>query len=277
VNDLEACVLLLEPEGVRADFHSDFKKFSQSMDVVLPDPRAQPYLPDLKRFGMILKAAKNRYREEQLNLAGCGEKVQKIIDEHIRSTNIKILVEPVSILSEKFQEALDSLKSEKSKASEMQHAIQHEISVKIDEDPVFYRSLKERLEEIIEMYTQNRIDLAEKIMRLKALYNEVRERPNLALKMGLNSAELAFFNLLKDTSHEIGIEDDREIVKFTYEVLEAIEPYVTLIDWHHKSDILRQIRKASKLVFHQKDIEKSKQSRLAHQIEELAKVHFPSK
>lgn len=277
VNDLEACIIVLEPESVRADFHNDFKKFSQSMDVVLPDPRAQPYLADLKRFGMILKAAKNRYREEQLNLAGCGEKVQKIIDEHIRSTNIKILVEPVSILSEKFQEALDSLKSEKSKASEMQHAIQHEISVKIDEDPVFYRSLKERLEEIIEMYIQNRIDLAEKIMRLKALYNEVRERPNLALKMGLNSAELAFFNLLKDASHEVGIEDDREIVKFTYEILEAIEQYVTLIDWIHKSDILRQIRKASKLVFHQKGIEKSKQSLLAHQIEELAKVHFPSK
>ena len=277
VNDLEACILALESESVRADFHSDFKKFSQSMDIVLPDPRAQPYLTDLKRFGMILKAAKNRYREEQLNLAGCGEKVQKIIDEHIRSTGIKILVEPVPILSEKFQEALDSLKSEKSIASEMQHAIQHEINVKIEEDPVFYRSLKERLEEIIEMYNENRINLAEKIKRLRALYNEIKERPNLAEKMGLNSAELAIFNLLKEDSIKAGIEDEREMVKFTYEVLEAIEPYVTLIDWQNKSDILRQIRKASKLVFHQKNIDKKRQNPLAHQIEELAKVHFPSR
>jgi len=59
--------------------------------------------------------------------------------------------------------------------------------------------------------------------------------------------------------------------------LEAIEQYVTLIDWQQKSDILRQIRRASKLVFHQKNIEMSKQNLLAHQIEELAKVHFPSK
>ncbi len=277
INDLEACILALESESDRADFHSDFKKFAQSMDVVLPDPRAQPYLTDLKRFGMILQAAKNRYREEQLNLAGCGKKVQKIIDEHIRSTGIKILVEPVPILSEKFQDALDSLKSEKSVASEMQHAIQHEISVKIDEDPVFYRSLKERLEEIIQMYNENRINLAEKIKRLRALYNEIKERPNLAEKMGLNSAELAIFNLLKEDSIKSGIEDEREIVKFTYEILEAIEPYVTLIDWQNKSDILRQIRKASKLVFHQKDIDKKRQNPLAHQIEELAKVHFPSR
>ena len=78
LNDLEACILQLEPESLRADFHSDFKKFAQSMDVVLPDPRAQPYLTDLKRFGMILRAAKNRFRPEQLDLAGCGKKVQNM-------------------------------------------------------------------------------------------------------------------------------------------------------------------------------------------------------
>jgi len=277
INDLEACILALESESIRADFHNDFKKFGQSMDVVLPDPRAQPYLTDLKRFGMILRAAKNRFREEILDLAGCGTKVQKIIDEHIRSTSIKILVEPVPILSEKFQEALDSLKSDKSKASEMQHAVQHEISVKIEEDPVFYRSLKERLEEIIDMYTQNRIDLAEKIKRLKALYNEIKERPNLAQKMGLNSAELAFFNLLKIDANKAGIEDEREIVKFTYELLEAIEKFINLIDWEHKSDNLRKIRKASKEVFRKKNIDENRKNPLAHQIEELAKVHFPSR
>ena len=127
------------------------------------------------------------------------------------------------------------------------------------------------------MYNENRINLAEKIKRLRALYNEIKERPNLAEKMGLNSAELAIFNLLKEDSIKAGIEDEREMVKFTYELLEAIEPYVTLIDWQHKSDILRQIRKSSKLVFHQKDIDKKRQNPLAHQIEELAKVHFPSK
>ncbi len=277
LNDLEICVLVLEPENVRADFHNEFKKFAQSMDVVLPDPRAQPYVTDLKRFGMILKAARNRYRVEQFDLVGCGAKVQKIIDEHIRSTGIKILVEPVAILSEKFQEALDNLKSDKSKASEMQHAIRHEISIKYEEDPVFYSSLKDRLEVIIEMYTQNRIDLAEKIKRLKTLYMQIKERPNLAEKMGLNSAELAFFNLLKEDSIKVGIEDEREIVKFTYEILEAIEPYVSLIDWQNKSDILRQIRKASKNIIDQKQIERKRKDLLAHQIEELAKVHFPSK
>ena len=269
--------MVLEPEDIRANFHDDFRKFAQSLDIVLPDPRGQPYLTDLKRFGMILRAAKNRFREEQLELVGCGDKVKKIIDEHIRSSGVKILVDPVPILSEKFQEILDGLKSPKSKASEMQHAIQHEITVKIGEDPVFYTSLKERLEEIIEMYTQNRIDLAEKIKRLKNLYNEIRTRPDIAELMGLNSAELAIFNTLKEDSKKAGIEDDREIVKFTYEILEAIEPFVTLIDWQHKSDILRRLRKASKNVFETKEIEKKKRDQLAHQIEELSKVHFPSK
>ncbi len=105
----------------------------------------------------------------------------------------------------------------------------------------------------------------------------MKERPNLAEKMGLNSAELAFFNLLKEDSNSAGIEDEREIVKLTYEILEAIDEFVTLIDWQNKSDIQRQIRKASKDIFHKKNIDENRKNLLANQIEDLAKVHFPSK
>ena len=39
-NDLEQCVAVLEPEDVRAEFQVAFRRFSQSMDMLLPDPRA---------------------------------------------------------------------------------------------------------------------------------------------------------------------------------------------------------------------------------------------
>lgn len=277
MNDLEACLEILEPENIRADFYADFKKFSQSMDIILPDPRAQPYLNDLKKLGRLIIAARNRFREEQLNLAGCGAKVKEIINEHIRVMGIKILVEPVPILSPKFQTVLDGLKSDKSRASEMEHAVRHEIIVKMEEDPTFYSSLKERLEKIIEMYIQNRINFAEKIKRLKALVEEIKAKPEIARQLGLNSAELAFYNLFKKNLNEIGIEDEREIVKFTYEILESIEPMVTLIDWEQKRDILRQIRKSCKLIFQKTTLDKKKVNPLSHQIVELAKVHFTLK
>ena len=71
-----------------------------------------------------------------------GEKVKKLIDDHIRASSVRVLHEPVSILDEKeFEETLDDLKSDKAKASEMEHAIKKEINVQMEENPVYYKKL----------------------------------------------------------------------------------------------------------------------------------------
>ena len=56
-NDLNTCVEVLEPEDVRAAFDLAFRRFSQSMDMLLPDPRALPYQADLRWLGKIRGAA----------------------------------------------------------------------------------------------------------------------------------------------------------------------------------------------------------------------------
>lgn len=277
IDDLESCVLSLSEEEHRSEFYSAFKQFSQSMDVIMPDSRANPYIQDLKRLGMIVRAARNRYRDEHLNLIGCGEKVKKLIDDHIRSTGIRQLVESVPILSEKFDELLRELQSDEARASEIEHAIKHELVVKEDEDPVFYRSLKEKLEEIIEMYTQQRIDLAEKIRQLKAIVSDLKNRPNVAEELGLSSSEYAFFNLLKEGIFNDANIDDREIAKATYEILERLEKFITLIDWESKPDIIRQIRKECKETFQETPLPREQYDVLAHKIVDLAKVHYPSR
>ena len=40
----------------------------------------------------------------------------------------------------------------------MEHAIRHEINVRVEENPAFYPSLRERLEEIIEQQRLERLD-----------------------------------------------------------------------------------------------------------------------
>ena len=53
----------------------------------------------------------------------------------------------------------------------MEHAIRHEINVRVEENPVFYQSLRERLEEIIEERRRERLDAAQQLM----LLNDLRE------------------------------------------------------------------------------------------------------
>lgn len=49
-NNADACVQVLEPEDVRNEFETAFKRFAESMDMVMPNPKARPYVDDLKKF-----------------------------------------------------------------------------------------------------------------------------------------------------------------------------------------------------------------------------------
>ena len=274
--DLEGMVLAFHEEEKRAKFRADFRNFTQTLDIILPDPRAEPYLDDLKLLERLIAGLNARYREEGFDIAGCGGKVKELIDEYIRSPSITQLVDPVPILSPKFQEKLEAFKRPESKASEIEHAIRHEISVKIDEDPEFYTSLKERLEKIIEMYRQERIDLAEKIKELKALVADVKARPDIARAMGLNSAEMAFYNICKREMEQVGMTDDRELVMVTYEILEKIEPLINIVDWTRKSETQRKIRQKIKKKLREKnpDYTREELDQLAVELVNLAKVHY---
>jgi type I restriction enzyme, R subunit len=149
-DDLEACVTVLEPEDVRAEFDEAFRRFSESLNMILPDPCALPYVADAKWLGKIRATASAKYRDDKLDIAGCGAKVRALIEEAVIAEGIQILVKQVSLFTPEFEEKLKALRSEEARASEMEHAIKNEIHVKLDEDPAFYSSLRERLEKLIE-------------------------------------------------------------------------------------------------------------------------------
>ena len=103
LKDKESCIGVLKDEKTRADFMIDFKKFMKSMDIVMPRAEAAPYIKDLRELGKICIASRNRYRDEQLNISGCGEKVKSLIDEHIYSTGVDPKIPPIALISEKFE------------------------------------------------------------------------------------------------------------------------------------------------------------------------------
>ena len=95
------------------------------------------------------------------------------------------------------EDEVGKLKATEAKAREMEHAIRHEIHVKLEEDPAFYESLRERLEEIIEERKQERIDAAEQLK----LFVEVREKlgaeRETAEEIGLTETSYAIYGLLE--------------------------------------------------------------------------------
>jgi type I restriction enzyme R subunit len=195
--DLNACVALLEPEDVRAEFDVAFRRFSQSLDMLLPDPRALPYLPDLRWLGKVRQAARARYHDPGLDLAGCGAKVRKLIEDAIIVEGMQILVQEVSLFSREFEDKLAAVHQPEAQASEMEHAMRYEIHVKLEDNPVFYQSLRERLEAIVALRKQQRIDAAEQLKLFQALVDEMRDLGSTAAQLGLSETGYALYGLLQ--------------------------------------------------------------------------------
>ena len=277
-SDLDACVRVLEPEDVRAEFDLAFRRFSQSMDMLLPDQRALAYHADLRWLGKIRGTARARYRDDRLNLSGCGEKVRQLIAEAVAADGIEILVKEVQLFSPEFDEKVEALESEEAKASEMEHAIRHEISVRVEENPAFYLSLRERLEEIIAHRRLERLDAAQQLSLLNSLREELKGEQTKAQDIGLDGRGFAIYGLLqrhrpgrvgeKPAPYDVANRDLASLID------EAVAPFTDLIDWHQKEDVQRQMRSRIKRQLRAGGIGPEATDSLAAEIVDLAKVRI---
>ena len=275
-NDLDACVRVLEPEDVRAAFDLAFRRFSQSMDMLLPDHRALTYHADLRWLGKIRGTARARYRDDRLDLSGCGEKVRKLIADAVVADGIQILVKEVQLFSQEFDEKVEALATDDAKASEMEHAIRHEINVRVEENPVFYQSLRARLEEIIEQRRQERLDAAEQLKLLNDLREDLKGEQSQAEEMELDARGFAIYGLpekqpprrVKDrtATYDAANRDLASLLD------EAVTPFTDLVDWEQKDDVQRQMRSRIKRQLRAGGIEDNAVESLATDIVDLAKV-----
>ena len=279
-SDLDACVRVLEPEDVRAAFDLAFRRFSQSMDMLLPDQRALAYHADLRWLGKIRGTARARYRDDRLDLAGCGEKVRRLIADAVAADGIQILVKEVQLFSPEFEEKVAALGTEDAKASEMEHAIRHEISVRVEENPVFYQSLRERLEEIIEQRRLERLDAAQQLSLLNSLRTELQGEQNQAQELGLDARGFAIYGLLERqrpmTAHEDSpaySEANRDLASL---IDDAVAPFTELVDWWQKDDVQRQMRSRIKRQLRASGLAGDAVESLAADIVDLAKVRSGS-
>jgi type I restriction enzyme, R subunit len=271
-NDIEACMKVLEPEDVRHAFDQAFKRFAESMDMVMPNPAAIPYHEDLKFLGKVRQYARNRFRDEQMDISDCGEKVKKLITEHLYATDIQALHKPVSILEKNFEAKVKNLSTDQAKASEMEHAIRHEIKVKLNENPVYYTSLKEKLEKLIQARKEQRLNDAQLALELEQMIQDMRNQAQKVEDEGLTSQSFPIYQLLlKEWTNE---EDEKERLKeITRIIVEDIEGLV-VVDWINKEDVKREMRKKIKRQLRASKCLSNKLESLAQQIVELAEIHY---
>jgi type I restriction enzyme R subunit len=165
IDEIDECVMTLADARVRAEFSVKLRLFLQSLDAVLHLPQARPYVRDAKVLGFISKAAANLYRDRGAAILGAGRKVQTLIDAHLEAHGIDVKVEPISVLDAGFDDAVRERRSARAKASEMEHAARHHIDVHFDEDPARFRKLSERLQAILDQFSEDWDALVDALQR----------------------------------------------------------------------------------------------------------------
>lgn len=237
--DEEACLSLLAPEDIRAKFILDFQRFAEAMDMVLPDPKAleTPYAPDLKWLAQLRAVAGRRYRDERFDIKPYGAKIGEIIAKHLTAEGVEQLLAPRDILDPAFKQHLDALTSVDAKAAEIEHAIRHEIHVHRDENPVAYASLWEQVEKIVNQRREARISAASALARLEDVASQIGQARGGVSGTGLAGtagAILPFVGngaLAPETASDIAL---------------SLESFAEVVDWQHKEDVQRQMRRAIK-------------------------------
>jgi type I restriction enzyme R subunit len=169
--DTEACVEALADERLRAEFAVKLKAFLDTLDVVLPRPEGLPFAPDAKKLAFIYARARNRYRDTPVLGKDVGAKVRKLIDDHVVSMGVDPRIPPVSLTDADFGTKLAREPNDRAKASEMEHAIRAHIREHLDQDPVAYRKLSERLRDVLAKLGEQWDELT---LALRGLVEEIR-------------------------------------------------------------------------------------------------------
>ena len=227
----------------RADFEVFLKKFLMSLDIVLPHAAAALYRVPARRFGYILRMTKERYKDETLDLGDAGEKVKRLINEHLISLGINPKVPPVELLAEDFLERLDRHTGgdKEAKASEMEHAIRKHCTVHFDEDPVFYGHLSEKLEQLLQRHRENWDVLTEHLSKLRREALAGRQ----ALVEGLDREETTFFEhvaVLAFGDAGVPAGSQAAMTALMRQVVEILQETIGLIDFWNNPAEQRRLR-----------------------------------
>jgi type I restriction enzyme, R subunit len=271
---VQNAVRLLKDEKIRADFDVYLKKFLMSLDIILPHPAAQPHRVPAKRFGYILRVAKERYKDTSLNFGDAGQKVKDLINEHLISLGINPKVPPIELLADDFIANLNKHAggNPEAKASEMEHALRKHCTVHHDEDPAFYRSLAEKVENLIDQHQDQWEQLAEALEKLRLEAISGRQTG----EEGMSKEATAFYAHIANEAFEHGkvpTEAKAKMKVLMEAIVDTLQDSIGSIDFWTNADKQKKTRSNIKTALTLTGIQqlKANRERVAVEIMKLAK------
>ena len=262
---IDEAVRYIEPVDLRDDFKMLLKGFNKSVSIVLPNTAARKYEYDFKLFNEIKLQARNAYPDdEELKITRDeSQKLQQIIDEHIKAEGVdNLLQEPISIIDkDKFTKDILNA-SPATKELKMRNNLKHTIKVGIERNPDFFRPLAERLEELIKARKENRITQLKLLEAFTEIQDIIINENKEGKEKGFNTErQIVVYNTMKTIFN-----GDAE--KATNSIFESVKGELDIVGWEEKGMVKKDIENKITRILKEK-MERSEARKKARELVEL--------
>ena len=184
-HDAEEYEVMLEDQELRDTFYSRFNRFSRALGVVTSSDKAydtmekdmERYKKECRFFAELRKNVKLRYADG-VDFKEYEDRLQKLLDNHISADGMLQLTPPVNIMNaESFGEAVVHVTGSRAKADMIRSHLVKVITEKYDEDPAWYKTFSERIEEVLKRYREKRITEADYLKGLEKTLADFQQGP----------------------------------------------------------------------------------------------------
>jgi type I restriction enzyme R subunit len=274
---------LLDTEEKKKNFIKHFLALKKLYTLASPHPETIKIKDDISFFEMIKKMIVKYSITTSREIARDLEyEINQLISKSISAQEpidvFSLLNKEkpdISILSEDFLSQIKEIKQKNYAVELLAKLLNDEIKVKMRKNPYRYKSLYERLKELIEKYNAKTLEASEIIEKLVEIARELREKIQEGKRLDLTEEELAFYDFLLSKGISENYEEVKEIAKL---IVEKLGGYVKIADWNKKETIKAKIRKALKDVLRER-LEKYNYdyiSKIVNELLELAEsIYIP--
>lgn len=273
--DTEAYAVELRLEDKRHLFYEKLSRFLRLFKLAMStvefndvknDATIEKYKKDAKFFIQLRIDVKRRYFDD-IDYKAYEPQVQKLIDKHLTTDGEMLkITEPIDIFNKQQRdEEVEKITGKAAKADHIASRTSKGISIKMDDDPVFYKKLSELIKDTIEQYKQSRIDETEYLNKMKAIEEKFQsgKQDDIPDILTDNRLGMAYFNYINDKLSDYLTEKERN-AEIALEVQEIIlnkihEGGKPIIDWKSNKDLEKQISNDLDDYFYSLSLEDDKQ------------------
>jgi len=247
--DDEVYLQFLNDQPTRETFYKTLNAFIKNLsecfvlqDFVHEFKHLDLYKRELKKFAELRKASSLRYKEK-VDLSEYKQSLITILDKYVDARGVELLTKQVNITDRKqFEEAIETLGSDKSKAEAIAAQTERTIIEKMDTDPEFYEKFSKKISDILEKMRQGKLADIEALKQMKLIRDDVvnKKDDGLPEQIETQKGSDVFYRNLRAQFENLNLDEDTYIA--TVLDIFSIIKSEAIVDWYKNLDVKRKMR-----------------------------------